>query len=81
MRQMKYIIVEHEVYGEKPFIFSNLDQHNDIANLLLRGNEKVVGAGFVTFTPTGLQCWGESESLGIVSRHEEDSDAINRFWD
>lgn len=78
MSRMKYIIIEDSL-GEKPYIFSDADQHNHIAAALLFGDNKVVGAGFVSFTQTGLQCWGKSVSLNIASR-SIDSDIINRYW-
>lgn len=72
---LKYIIVDDGL-NEKPIIFSNLDQHNDIAYRL---SWKPVSAGFVTMVNGQAECYGESISLNIKSRPEEDSKIINRF--
>lgn len=75
MNRMKYIIVEGAYDIPTPYIFSETVQHNDLANQI---RHKVLGAGFVIFTPKGLSCWGESVSLNIKSRGQIDTDIINR---
>ncbi len=80
MNRMKYIIID-DGFGLKPYIFGDIDQHSDVAHLLLRTQSSyVIGAGFVSYTPDGLQCWGRSESLDIDSDAERDNKIINRFF-
>lgn len=88
MFRMKYIILGRTKYvGERPYIFSELDQHVDVAILMVgemcsqQLKDMIVGAGFVSHTRDGMQCWGRSESLDVDSRPEEDSKLINRFFD
>lgn len=68
----KYII-----FGRNRFImFDPQFKHNEIANLL--NLEKIVSAGFVGDCGNGIQCFGESLSLGLKSR-PEDTNVIKRY--
>ncbi len=71
---MKYIVADR--FGmETPFLFPSHLQHNEVAKAL---GIEVISAGIVTFTSKGLKCRGESITLGVYSRPEEDSELINR---
>lgn len=77
--KQKYIIDSRGNFA----IFSELITHSVLARALSNdtGNE-IVGAGFCNITPQGdsvyvnVHCFGESVSLGIKSR-EEDEKIIN----
>ena len=71
---MKYVVIKNGF--ERPYLFSSLDQHRDVAAMI--GGE-VISAGFVNHTESGLSCYGSSDSLGVASRPEQDSKLINRF--
>ena len=68
----KYIIFADEVGGDTVIIFPITLQHGDVARML---RMDTVSAGFVYFTRTGVEAFGESLSLGKKSR-EEDSALI-----
>lgn len=74
MKKMKYIIVDNGQW-EAPVIFDEATQHYTMAQNVFG---EVVAAGFVVFRPEGLECYGESISLGIESR-PEDSKLINKM--
>lgn len=76
MNQAKYIVYEDRVGMEVPIIFDNVIGH-DVVACNFNVVNKVVGAGFVRFDEGGATCGGESTSLGIGSRKEEDSELIN----
>jgi hypothetical protein len=78
MNRAKYVIVEGSA-----IVFSAAIQHKDMVGY----NEKCEGAGFVYFTMIkdsfgddiiAAKCYGESISLGIKSRGEEDSAIVTR---
>ena len=79
MFEMKYIIIKTPM-GEKPYIFSNLDNHNEVANSLRYGHDNVVGAGFLQHTAEGMRVYGRSESLDVNNRGDADNRIINRFF-
>ena len=73
MRDVKYVIVNGSA-----IVFSAAITHNE----MVRYNQKAEGAGFVRFYPEKdsygedvifAECYGESISLGVKSRGEEDS--------
>jgi hypothetical protein len=71
----KYIISESEL----PVVFSELQTHADVA-LALFGGEKIIGAGFVYVNREGeYVCYGESISLRVKSRSDEDSKLLNKM--
>lgn len=64
MKKMKYIVIDDGL-SDCIYIFPNHVQHYFmLANL---GGE-LISAGFVVFTPEGLECYGESVSLKVKSR-------------
>jgi hypothetical protein len=78
MYRAKYVIV-----GGSAIVFSAVIQHKDMVG----HNEKCEGAGFVYFKMAKdsfgddiitAVCYGESISLGIKSREEEDSAIVTR---
>ena len=78
MYKAKYVIV-----GGSAIVFSAAIQHSEMVGY----NQKCEGAGFVTFSSrmdeddnsvAVADCYGESISLNIKSRGEEDSKLINR---
>ena len=75
MGQMKYIIVDNGQW-DAPVIFDESTQHFTMA---ANTPGTVIAAGFVRFTTDGLECYGQSISLGIASRGEEDSKMINKM--
>ena len=75
MKQMKYIIVDNGQWTA-PIIFDEGTQHFAVA---ANTPGTVISAGFIRFTPKGLECYGDSFSLGIASRPEEDSKMINNL--
>lgn len=73
MRDVKYVIVNGSA-----IVFSAAITHNE----MVKYNQKADGAGFVRFYPEKnsygedvivANCYGESFSLGVKSREEEDS--------
>jgi hypothetical protein len=78
MYNAKYVIVRGSA-----IVFSAAITHKDMVGY----NQKCEGAGFVTFRSevdeagndiAVASCYGESISLGIKSREDEDSRLINR---
>ena len=75
--EQKYVVTEDGDYA----IFSKATAHADIAKVL---SGKPVGAGFCTIQQKAfsedvdVHCYGESLSLHISSRGEEDKETINR---
>ena len=73
MRDVKYVIVDGSA-----IVFSAAIAHSE----MVRHHQKAEGAGFVKFYPRQNKwgedvviatCYGESISLGVKSRGEEDS--------
>lgn len=75
MKKMKYIIVDNGQW-DAPVIFDEFTQHFTVA---ANTPGEVISAGYVQFMPTGLECYGESISLGIKARPEIDSKMINKM--
>lgn len=75
MNKMKYIVVDNGSWID-PYIFSEAVQHFEMASNI---HGDVISAGFVYWTPNGLECYGESISLDVKSRPEEDSKMINKM--
>ncbi len=74
MRKMKYIVMDNGQW-DAPVIFDEAVQHFEMVGYL---SGTLLSAGFVVFTPTGLECYGESISLGVKAR-PEDTELINRM--
>jgi len=71
MSKIKYVVFDNGLV-EDMIIFSDLTQHADVA----RGLE-VVSAGFIQIFD-GVCCYGDSISLGVKSRPEEDEKIARR---
>ncbi len=71
MTGMKYVVYKDATFAMFPVTI----QHKE---LRLMG-KTIVGAGFVDFQKENefFVCYGESESLGIKSRGEEDGDVLD----
>lgn len=92
MKEMKYIVTQREteltnVNIEEIFIFPKSVNHDCFAEVAGRikdqtyGNwhrvyREVISAGFTD----GVKCYGESESLGIKSRKDEDTQLLKSVW-
>jgi hypothetical protein len=72
------IIVKYVIIDGSAIVFSSAITHSD----MVRHHQKAEGAGFVRFYSSKnewgediitAKCYGESISLGVVSRGEEDS--------
>ncbi len=71
----KYIISDSGL----PMVFSELQTHADVARNIF-GSNPIIGAGFVHVNHEGeYQCYGESVSLRVKSRGEEDSKILNKM--
>lgn len=73
MRDVKYVIIDGSA-----IVFTAAIMHSE----MLKHHQKAEGAGFVRFYPRKnewgedviiARCYGESISLGVKSREEEDS--------
>lgn len=75
----KYIITRS---GQFAIFNSNSTmQHIDVAETISHVR-LIVGAGFCSLSPEGqMQCFGQSMSLRIASREEDDADIINEAID
>jgi hypothetical protein len=70
----KYIINDDQI----PVIFSEVGpSHADVARALF-SRSKIIGAGFCYIQDNRYVCYGESISLRVKSRDEEDSKILNR---
>lgn len=67
---MKYISYNN---GKPRIIVFEAIQHSDMASYLNLTKDMMLGAGFVTLMKSELICYGESMTLGIVSRDEIDT--------
>lgn len=70
----KYIINDQGL----PVVFSELQTHADVARALF-GITPVIGAGFCFIDNDQYVCYGESISLRVKSRGDEDSKILNRL--
>jgi hypothetical protein len=84
----KYIVIDAAVGGMLPVVFSELMSHADVAAALKHvGGGEIVGAGFCHITnilndrdliEPHYVCYGESNSLGVKSRGDDDSRVLNK---
>ena len=72
---MKYV----RLYGDTLMVFSLNFVHADMAR---RGGDgrPVISAGFIRHTLDGPEAYGESESLGVSAKPEEDTPLIRQFF-
>lgn len=66
---MKYVVLQTPD-GETPVIFPEDMYHDQIEEAL--GHQEVIAAGLVDLKDGKVRCYGESFSLGIKSRGEDD---------
>lgn len=66
----KYIMVEVEGLPT-PIIFPGYINHSDMVRMMGLTREHVLSAGFVQFSDDGIVPYGESISLGVISRPED----------
>jgi hypothetical protein len=73
MSKMKYIVVDMNI--PEPFVFSETVTHADVARAV---GGTVLGAGFCQIAGDQFHCYGESISLRVKSRGDEDSNILNK---
>lgn len=68
----KYVTLQHRVETgelvECAIIFSGELKHNQFDHLY---KARLLGAGFVNIVANGVYCWGDSETLKLKSRQED----------
>ena len=85
----KYIVIDTDMGGMLPVVFSEIMSHANVAAAIKHvGGGEVVGAGFCHIANTlndrdliepHYVCYGESTSLGIKSRQEDDAKVLNKM--
>ncbi len=75
MWKAKYIIHTDWI----PIVFPEIINHADMARNMGWKKEDIVGAGFVYVDDDSYNCYGESISLNVKSRCEEDEKILNRY--
>lgn len=87
MMDWKYVVLqcvnEHDAVYEYPIIFPKEIVRFDLASAILNISDikenyitRIVSAGYLTMTPDGIFCYGESESLGVSAREDKDRELI-----
>ena len=75
MWETKYIIHTDRI----PIVFPETINHADMARNMGWKKEDIIGAGFVVVVDHSYNCYGESVSLRVKSRVEEDEKILNRY--
>jgi len=76
----KYIVFSRKDVGYPDFIiFSWLHKHCDMAQTMGLSQSEILSAGFVKTCADKIVCFGKAQSLGVVSKEDEDSKLINRL--
>jgi hypothetical protein len=76
MWETKYIIHANNI----PIVFPEIINHSDMARNMGWKKEDIIGAGFVYLGEDySYTCYGESVSLRVKSRGEEDEKILNRY--
>ena len=70
---MKFVILQTR-NGETPILFPDTVFHDQVEEAF--DHNGVISAGFISFAAGKLSCHGESESLGIKARGEDDEITI-----
>jgi hypothetical protein len=70
---MKFVILQTQ-NGEMPILFPDTLFHDQVEEAF--DHDGVISAGFISFAEGKLSCDGESESLGIQARGEDDEITI-----
>jgi hypothetical protein len=73
---MKYIVFEDFGGQETPVIFPKRIRHDELRRVI--PYVKVISAGHIRLTPTGMECHGRSKALNAESR-AEDKELIESF--
>lgn len=77
----KYIVIGHDApIGETLYIFPEYMNHTGVADLVRSGIYPVISAGFITLRDGEFYCHGESISLGLKSRPDEDGVLANLMF-
>jgi len=71
---MKYLILQTPD-GETPIIFPDFMYHDQVEEAL--DHKEVIAAGLIKLDGGKITCYGESSSLGIGSRGEDDEMVIH----
>ena len=66
---MKYILFEDFSGQAIPLLFPDRIRHDEMREVVPYST--VLAAGYVTLTPRGLNCHGESKALGKAARDED----------
>lgn len=75
----KYIIIQTDL-ATIPVVFGDLISHVRVAYSLVTDPDDVIAAGFCYIDDNGRYvCYGESVSLRVKSRGEEDSSFLNKY--
>jgi hypothetical protein len=78
----KYVIIDTDLFAA-PVVFSDLLQHADVVRSLAGKTSSAISAGFcyikVVDGEPRYVCYGESISLGLKSRPEEDARILNKY--
>ena len=76
----KYVIFDNSLYAV-PVIFSEFMNHNEVAAAIQihAYGGKPISAGFCFIEDGKYKCYGESKSLRIKSRPEEDARILNKY--
>lgn len=78
MSKLKYIVDAIGGFA----IFPGYVDHNTVGNLMFKPSGiPAVGAGFISIFDSEVQCFGESISMRIKSRGEEDAKEIAKKFD
>ena len=75
MWKAKYIIHTKNI----PIVFPEIIAHADMARNMGWKKEDIIGAGIVYVNDDSYNCYGESVSLRVKSRGEEDVKILNRY--
>lgn len=73
---MKYITYTNENGIPSFVIFDKHTEHKSLSKRLRY--TRILGAGFVVIDRFGITCYGESLSMNVQSKEEEDSKIIRR---
>ncbi|MCK5611936.1 hypothetical protein KAR91_59250 [Candidatus Pacearchaeota archaeon] len=74
--ERKYITYDHYDGYPAYIFFDTITNHKEISGQLRA--IKIHGAGFLSFREEGACCYGESVSMNIMSRGQDDEKIINR---
>lgn len=73
----KYVIVDAGM-AVFPIVFTELINHSDMVQGIAPGGQ-IIGAGFCYIEKDLYVCYGESISLNVKSRGNDDSKILNKY--